>query len=117
MEKGLEVTKRVTIEGYLELVGMFKHCSDTCNVDLFSKPGATGKQIILSLKVGDDPNEMEMLPQKFSGMDLKVHTNDNKIVGTGAKVRVTGGRAPVDGRGAPNREMCALWNVDLIEAL
>jgi hypothetical protein len=115
MEKGLNVTKRVTIEGYVgPLRSMVKVCSDTCDFNLFAEPGGKGKRVVnADVPVGDGKNQMEKLPKNFTDKDLKLHTQDGKVVGVGSKVRITGGRAPTGGA----REACALWQVSLIEAL
>ncbi|MDI3283837.1 hypothetical protein [Polyangium sp. 15x6] len=114
MEKGLNVTKKVAIEGYVGAPrSMLKVCSDTCDFDLFSEPGNKGKRVNADVPVGDGKNQIERLPKNFTDKDLKLHTKDGKVVGVGSKVRITGGRAPAGGK----REACALWQVSLIEAL
>lgn len=113
MEKGDDVMKRVAIEGYLDIPrGLFTMCSDTCNVQLLEKAGAQDKSFRVSLKVGSDENQMEKLPKEYTEKDLKVHTHDDKVVGVGARVRVTGGRL-----GSSSDKTCQLVNVDKIEAL
>ncbi|MDI1446306.1 hypothetical protein [Polyangium sp. 6x1] len=114
MEKGLNVTKKVAIEGYVGAPrSMFKVCSDTCDFNLFSEPGNKGRLVNADVPVGDGKNQIERLPKNFTDKDLKLHTSDGKVVGVGAKVRITGGRAPAGGK----REACSLWAVTLIEAL
>ncbi|MDC0744715.1 hypothetical protein [Polyangium mundeleinium] len=114
MEKGLNVTKRVAIEGYVgPLRSSVKVCSDTCDFNLFAEPDGKGKRVNADVPVGDGKNQMERLPKSFSDKDLKLHTSDGKVVGVGAKVRITGGRSPAGGK----RETCSLWQVSLIEAL
>jgi hypothetical protein len=113
MEQGLDKTKRVAIEGYLDIPrGLFTMCSDTCNVQLLEKPGVADKSFRVNLKVGDDENQMEKLPKEYAEKDLKVHTHDDKVVGVGAHVRVTGGRL-----GRASEKSCQLINVDKVEAL
>jgi hypothetical protein len=114
MEKGLNVTKRVTIEGYVGMhPSMFKLCSDTCDFDLYADPAGKGKRVNADVTLGSGKNQMEKLPKNFTPEDIKIHTQDGKVVGVGAKVRITGGRAPTGDK----RETCGLWKVDLIEAL
>jgi hypothetical protein len=113
MEKGLNVTTKVTIEGYVGAPSSLKVCSDTCDFDLFAEPGNKGKRVNADVPVGDGRNQFERLPKNFSDKDLKLHTQDGKVVGVGSKVRITGGRAPAGGA----RETCALWKVSLIESL
>lgn len=108
MEKGLNVTKKVAIEGYLTNRSTLKVCSDTCDIDLYEKAEGKGKRVNIDVPVGDGKNQFERLPKNFTSKDIKIHTQDGKVVGVGAKVRVTGGRAPGCG---------ALWQVTLIEAL
>jgi hypothetical protein len=113
MEQGLDKTKRVAIEGYLDIPrGLFTMCSDTCNLQLLEKPGVQDKSFRINLKVGDSENQMEKLPEKYSEKDLKVHTHDDKVVGVGARVRVTGGRL-----GKAADKTCQLVDVDKVEAL
>ncbi len=110
MEKGLEVTKRVTLEGYLGAPRMLV-CSSTCNLYLYPTPDRKGDGIAISLTLGDDPNQLEELPDEYTEQDFKLHTNDGKVVGIGAKIRVTGGRLGTDGK-----KTCQLTGVDLIES-
>jgi hypothetical protein len=113
MEKGDNILKRVSIEGHIDMPrGLFTLCSDTCNVKLLEKPGATANAISASVKVGTDENQMEALPKEYSEKDFKVHTNDGKVVGVGARVRLSGGRL-----GSAADKTCQLYGVDKIEAL
>lgn len=109
-EKGLSVTQRVTLEGYLGAPKMML-CSDTCSLRLYPTPDRKDGDLSISLKVGSDPNQLEELPKEFSEQDIKVHTNDGKVVGVGAKIRVTGGRL-----GTQADKTCQLVGVDLIES-
>lgn len=45
MEKGLNVTKRVTLEGYVVNRSTLKVCSDTCDVDLYADRTGKGKHV------------------------------------------------------------------------
>jgi len=112
MEKGLHVTKKVALEGYLVNRSSMKVCSDTCDIDLYEKPEGKGRRVNIDVPVGDGKNQFERLPKNFKNEDVKLHTQDGKVVGVGAKVRVTGGRAPTG-----SRQTCALWAVTLIESL
>lgn len=110
MDQGLSVTKRVTLEGYLGAPKMMM-CSDTCSMNLYPTPAREGSMLSISLKVGDDENQMEELPKSFSETDVKVRTKDGKVLGVGAKIRVTGGRL-----GSKQDKSCQIIEIDLIEA-
>jgi hypothetical protein len=109
-EKGLSVTQRVTLEGYLGAPKMM-FCSDTCSLRLYPTAERKDGDLSISLKVGTDPNQLEELPKEFSEQDIKVRTSDGKVVGVGAKIRVTGGRL-----GTQADKTCQLVSVDLIES-
>ncbi|NUP08718.1 MAG: hypothetical protein HOW73_21935 [Polyangiaceae bacterium] len=118
MEKGLSVTKLVSLEGYLDIPrGLFTMCSDTCSVKLLPdekaiKDKAQDKGISISLKIGKDEAQMEALPEKYEEDDLKIKATGGKKVGVGSKVRVTGERL-----GSASDKTCQIVNVGKIEAL
>lgn len=92
MEKGLEVGKHVSIEGYLGLQDIMSLQSDTIMVNLFEDSEKKGQKISISFPVGSNENQMEGLPDTYKEDDLKVHTNLKEIVGTKDKVRIHGTR-------------------------
>jgi len=106
------VYKRVTLEGYIGAPSMMVCSSESCSVDLFPTAAAEGKGVGAYFKVGNGANEMSKLPDKFAPSDVKLHTNDGKVLGVGMKVRVTGQR--MGSAGDPT--VCAIDDVDLVEA-
>jgi hypothetical protein len=110
----LEVTVRVTVEGYLDIPrGMVTLCSrQSCPAALLPAPGAVAKKLSISLTNGDDPAQMKTLPDHYTESDLVVHTTDGRVVGVGAKVRVTGKRL-----GDVKSGSCQLIDVDRVDAL
>jgi hypothetical protein len=113
MEKGLDVKKRVSVEGYLDIPrGMFTMCSDTCSMQLLPEPKAVGKGLSVSFKIGTDDAQMKKLPDKYTETDLEVRAEGGKTVGAGDKVRVTGERL-----GSAAEKSCQIVNVDKVEKL
>lgn len=105
------VYKRVTLEGYIGAPSMMVCSDDSCSVDLYPTAAAQGKSVGAYLKVGNGANEMSKLPEKFEPSDVKLHTIDGKVLGVGAKVRVTGER--MGSAGDPT--VCAINDIDLVE--
>src|SRR6185312_3444804 len=108
-----EAKKRVTVEGYLDISrAMVTLCSQyTCDAELRSGPGSDARRVDLSINLGDDPGEMKKYPDGFTEKDLVVHATGGKVVGAGAKVRVTGQRLG-SAAGA-----CSLVKIDRIDAM
>lgn len=113
MEKGLDVKKRVSIEGYIDIPrGMFTMCTDTCSMQLLPEPKAVGKGLPVSFKIGSDESQMKKLPDKYTEDDLEVRAEGGKTVKAGDKVRVTGERL-----GSAADKTCQIVNVDKVEKL
>lgn len=115
--------ERVTIDGYVGLLGSVMLCSDTCSLDLYptSKVGGMGG-ISFSVQVGTGKSQMAELPDHYSESDVKIETSDGTVVSTGGKVRVTGevlgaGDVPDGGSAADKATSCQLIKVDLIDHL
>lgn len=101
---------RYTVEGYLAAPKMMACSTQDCSLWLYGTQALDGAHISVSFAVGDGANEMSKLPERFTPDDVKVHTNDGKTLGIGAKVRVTAQRLgfkPTD---------CQLIKTDLVEA-
>ena len=109
-----EITMRVTVEGYLDIPRrMFTLCSQRrCSADLLTSPGAHDKPLSISLAIGDDPAQMNAYPDHYTERDLVVHATGGRVIGVGAKVRVTGRRL-----GDVKSDSCQLVDVDRIDAL
>jgi hypothetical protein len=113
MEKGLDVMKRVAVEGYLApSEGSFTLCGSTCDLRLMTSPGTEAGAVRVNFKVGTGNNEIEELGKEYSQSDIRVRAKDGRAVGVGARVRVTASRL-----GTVAENSCQLTNVELVEAL
>jgi hypothetical protein len=108
LNENLTEKRRATIDGYLGAPKMML-CSDSCSLNLYPTSKLEGDFMGVSFKVGDGANELSKLTNKFSPTDIKVHTNDGKTVGVGAKIRVSG-----DALGS--KKSCSIVGIDLVEA-
>jgi len=105
--------KRVTLQGYPRISGLVM-VSDDMGVDLFEQPGGQGQSVTVYLTVGKSANQVEDIPDNFSDADLKIHLNDNTVVGTDSPIKVTGSMlVSPDGSG---KNTCLITEIDLIEA-
>lgn len=109
----LEVMPRVTVEGMLDIPrGIVTLCSQrSCQATLLPLPGSAAKPLMISLDIGDDPGQMNALPDHYAEKDLAIHATGGKILGVGAKVRVTGKRL------GTTTTSCSITNVDRVDAL
>jgi hypothetical protein len=105
--------KRVSLEGYPRISGLVM-VSDDMGVDLFEKPGGEGTSIPVYLTVGSGSNQVETIPDNFSDADLKIHTNDNKVVSTDSRIKVTG--SMLVSKGTDGKVTCLITEINLIEA-
>jgi hypothetical protein len=89
----------VTIKGYLYFSGSTELQNGEYRIALSKKPEDFGNfkhpyewdaQVFLFIKEGIDPNQMKKLPQYRYEKDLKVVTDNGKIVGHAALVEITG---------------------------
>jgi len=107
---------RVRITGHLRYPrGLMSFCSNfggkkTCDLALYAtadKPADFNimsprsapepLQAKLSVPVGDDPGEMNELPEKFSAADVVLHLQDKGKAGDGTRVTIDGKLSVVPG--------------------
>lgn len=86
---------RIVMEGYLRLPVMGTNCkANRCMLNLIS--GLQGQvqsitaQVRNTAKPGSGVNAMEPLPEKFRDQDLRIHTNDGRVVDPNTKLRLAG---------------------------
>ena len=104
--------KRVSLAGY-PLLSELIYVTDDFSVDLFEQPEGGGKSVSVYLTVGTGPNRAEDLPEDFGDEDLVIHTKDNYVISTGARIRVHGTLSAVE---ATEGEItCFINAIDLIE--
>lgn len=90
MEKGLDVGKNISIEGYLGLTDMMTLQTSTILVTLYEQKDRSGKELSVSIPVGTKENQIESLPDSYTMDDLKVRTHLKEVAGTKDKVRIHG---------------------------
>ncbi len=90
MEKGLEVGKNISIEGYLGLKDSMTYVSSTIQVNLYELKDRQGKKVSVSIPIGEKANQIQTLPEAYKYDDLKVKSNTNENISPADKVRVHG---------------------------
>jgi hypothetical protein len=63
--------------------------SQSCHI-LLQNPDDSSDTVTITLDVGDQPNQMNDIPDNYSDEDLVVHDKDGNDVGAGDLVSVTG---------------------------
>jgi hypothetical protein len=105
--------KRVAVDGYLRFPEEVKSKIGVV-LRLYQQPDFSGKPIGVSMDIGSQANQVELMPKEYSDKDLKVHLANGQIAGFGTKVKVSGDMyVPLVGQVFP----CALSNplVELTE--
>ena len=85
----LEHGDKICFEGYLSLPEVLLS-GLSCEVYAFNQETSPGKRINFAITVGESPNQIYKLPKTYSQSDLKIVTNNGKLVGFGEKVILTG---------------------------
>lgn len=88
----------VTIKGYLYFMGSTELTDGEYRIALsqkpedwnFDHPYAWDAQVFLFIKQGNEPNQMQKLPKYRYITDLKVITDNGKVIGHGTPVEITG---------------------------
>jgi len=82
--------KRLQVEGYLDFPKSFKSKEITIMMRLRPALEASAKVVGVSVGLGNAANQVELPPKEFTPADMKVHTQDGKVIGYRDKVKVTG---------------------------
>jgi hypothetical protein len=81
--------KRVAVLGYLRLPEEVNRKTGPV-LRMYSTPDLSGKPVGVSTKIGNQPNEVAMIPKEFTDKDLKVKMANGQVAGFGTKVKVSG---------------------------
>jgi hypothetical protein len=81
--------KRIALEGFLRLPDKFTGTQGVV-LRLYQADDFKSMPIGVSFKMGNQANQMEYAPLKYTDKDLKVHLSNGQIVGFGTKVKVSG---------------------------
>lgn len=81
--------KRVAVDGYLRLPDSFKG-DESVILRLYETREFTGEYIGVQTHIGDQTNQMEMVPAVYSDNDLQVHLTGGQTASRGTKVKVSG---------------------------
>ena len=85
----LEHGDKICFEAYLSLPE-FVLIGQSCEVYAYSNENSPDKRIKFSIIVGEKPNQIHRLDERYSNSDLKILTNNGEIVGFFEKVILTG---------------------------
>ena len=82
--------KRVMVEGYVNFPHSFKE--DELSIMLRMRPalGLEETPLGFSAKLGNEVNNIELPPTRFSDSDLKLHLAGGKVAGYADKLKVSG---------------------------
>ena len=86
------IHRKIEIEGYLSIKGTTSLHTKTLNLAFSEKQDNSGRSISANIRIGNGPNQVEMLPKFYSKDELKIHTNKNEIIGADVRVKLTGKR-------------------------
>ena len=78
--------KSISIEGYFVPKKTTSQRADALNLFLFEKPNSAGRFITVNIQYGYNQNQVERFHRYYSKDDLKVHTNNNEIVGVNQRL-------------------------------
>lgn len=107
--------QRVSLEGYPRLSEGMTMVSDTLTVYLWEEPDRGGESVYTSLKIGTGANQVENIPDDFTDADLKIHINDNQVIGLDNKIRMHGRVLRSESIDEEGVFTCQLFGVDLVE--
>lgn len=81
--------QRVAVRGYLRLPD--ENTGDFSIVlRLYQGPDFSGQPIGVTMRFGEEPHHLDMVPTSYTDADLRVHLADGSVVGTGIPVRISG---------------------------
>ena len=81
--------KRVAVDGYLRFPSSFTD-STSVVLRLYKAADFKSEPVGVQTTMGNQANQVEKPPLKFTSNDLKVHTADGQLARHGTKVRVSG---------------------------
>src|SRR5262245_1355375 len=81
--------KRLAVEGYLRWPKSFTGTTSAV-LRLYSAADASGSPIGVQIRIGKEPNQLELPPKQYNDRDLKVHLAGGDVAGVETKVRVSG---------------------------
>jgi len=84
------IHRKVEIEGYLNIKGTTSLHEKNMNLAFSEKKNNSGRSLSASVRMGTSPNQAEKLPKFYSKDDLRIHTNENEIIGVDIRVKLTG---------------------------
>jgi hypothetical protein len=82
--------KRLSLEGYVDFPASFKSKETSIMMRLRPALDQRNKVVGVGVPLGNGPNQVEMPPKRFTSADMKVHTQDGKVLGFRDKVKVSG---------------------------
>jgi hypothetical protein len=81
--------KRLAVEGYLRWPKSFTGTTSAV-LRLYPTADASGSPIGVQIRIGKEPNQLELPPKQYNDRDLKVHLTSGDVAGAETKVRVSG---------------------------
>ena len=81
--------KRLAVEGYLRWPKSFTGTTSAV-LRLYPTADASGSPIGVQIRIGKEPNQLELPPKQYNDRDLKVHLAGGDVAGVETKVRVSG---------------------------
>jgi hypothetical protein len=81
--------KRLAVEGYLRWPKSFTGTTSAV-LRLYPTADASGSPIGVQVRIGKEPNQLELPPKQYNDRDLKVHLTSGDVAGVETKVRVSG---------------------------
>lgn len=81
--------KRLAVEGYLRWPKSFTGTTSAV-LRLYPTADASGSPIGVQIRIGKEPNQLELPPKQYNDRDLKVHLASGDVAGVETKVRVSG---------------------------
>jgi hypothetical protein len=81
--------KRLAVEGYLRWPKSFTGTTSAV-LRLYPAADASGSPIGVQIRIGKEPNQLELPPKQYTDRDLKVHLANGEVAGVEKKVRISG---------------------------
>ncbi|MGH9901837.1 MAG: hypothetical protein ACRD68_08515 [Pyrinomonadaceae bacterium] len=81
--------KRIAVVGYLRLPEEVKPKIGPV-LRMYPTADFSGKPVGVSTTIGSQPNQVGLIPQRYTDKDLKVNMANGQVAGSGTKVKVSG---------------------------